>query len=897
MYSNKKIMNDIPMKKLIPFFSNDNNTRRYSYTDGMSIRNEGRRPVQNNNIPSPQQVEKLQKKLLQALETNYEINKKYGNMLTNGDSSSPKPYPSVAEQKRSAAILLLRKRTNNIVNGVNGDVINNYRKGSVDDYLLTHHKTNNTKVAQRQQALSVLMRRVSNTNTKKNDNLHIPSINTEFRKYSYDSLQNPSINNTFNNNRLDMSSSNLYNRNYDNSYFSSLLNYDMNNSPSNMSSIPAYKNSMEATHSPSLNALKAYDMNNSNNISSTLSPISPSTNFMNSFASTARKSVNLGSVAKNNAQINNSRIFENNRLIPNDISYFDINSCPTSPIGNFPPTGSIYGNRNPSPEELSQKIAENQIMIDYLSKLCLSDLNDKETSLFTNNMLNATKLPPAYLNNDVNISDYTMQSPPFTSSSSNHSSPTQADGTSPFLSQSLRKFSLNDSPNNMNNFPTPYVTNNKIITPNTTMPSSPYLSNSKISMSPYLGENGNTTNVNSPKFNATPSSSPYIGMGGMAGINMDKSQTTFKRNQSNAYVNNLMGRGMPSPSPSFTNNNSNNSRFMINNASPGLFPSMNVNDISPSALLSDNASLDLQQNKFNSKSMPSSPSFGYSEPNLYQNQNGKAIPSVMEQQRPTFYNNKLSSMMPSMYNNNNSVQKSQSIIPAYTSTTNASTTQMQMPSPNIGAIGRPSVTKLMLDDESKNTNPLSSFAFEKQKKSPSLSGDSISDDFSKLSMGQNSNSSKLQNFPNTSTLLSSGIPPNSNFNFSNNNIKNDQELSVMEPNPNFFSSSVSEKNKMVSNANSNFLNNNSTEKPYKLFDNKNVYDFINNPTDLNALKNFESSNVVQNQSLEDSPLINSLEDKNFSSYNIDMQMTSDAFSNNSNNNNMFSLSMQHPVLS
>ncbi|OUM60182.1 hypothetical protein PIROE2DRAFT_63319 [Piromyces sp. E2] len=898
----------------------------------MSIRNETRRPLQNNALQLPQKIEKLQKKLMQVLETNYEVNKKYGNMLSNNESSSPKPYPSLAEQKRIAAIVLLRKRTNNIVNGMNGDSINSYRKGSVDDYLITHNKTNNNnnnnKVAQRQQALSVLMRRVGNTGgSKKNDNLSVTSINTDFRKYSYDSHQSPSINNSFNSNRFDIPSPNPFNRSYDNgggSFYNSMINYDMNNSPSNIPGIPSYNTSMEATHSPNLTALKAYDMNNSN-ISNSLSPISPTTNFMNSFAASSRKSVNLGSVAKSTA---NTRIFENNRLVPNDLSFYDINSCPTSPIGNFAPGGSFFnnnGNRIPSSEELSQKIAENQIMIDYLSKLCMSastgDINEKETSLFTNNMLNTTKLPPAYLNNDINISDYTMQSPPFTSSSSNHSSPTQVDdNSSPFLNQSLRKFSLNDTPSTVNSFPTPYVNTNKVITSNITMPSSPYLGNSKVSISPCIGENGcgNATSVNSPKFSTTPSSSPYVGMGGMAGMGMDKSQaTTYKRNQSNAYVNNLMGRGIPSPSPSFTSNGNGNSRFMINKASPGLYPTMNVNDISP-PLITDNASFDLQPTKFNSKSVPSSPSFGFNEPSLYQSQNGNGIPSVMEQQRPTFYNNKLNTMMSSMYNNN-SVQKSQSIIPAYTSTPNVSTTQM--PSPNIGAIGRPSVTKLLLDDdELKNTNPLSSLAFEKQKKSPPLNGDNISDDFSKLSLGQNTSNSKLQNFHDASALLSSGIPKLNNLNFSSSsgssgssgsNIKNgndnDQELSVMEPNPNLFSSSIGDKAPTVSKqdsalcltANSNFLNGNSDEKPYKLFDNKNVYDFINNTTDVIALNNFESLNAVQNQQslVEDSPLINTIEDKNFNTYNIDMQMTSDAFSNNSNNNNMFSLSVQHPVLS
>jgi len=54
----------------------------------MNLKNEGRRPTQSNNIPSTAYVEKLQKKLLQTLETNYEVNKKYGNILSNSNESS-----------------------------------------------------------------------------------------------------------------------------------------------------------------------------------------------------------------------------------------------------------------------------------------------------------------------------------------------------------------------------------------------------------------------------------------------------------------------------------------------------------------------------------------------------------------------------------------------------------------------------------------------------------------------------------------------------------------------------------------------------------------------------------------------------------------------------------------
>jgi len=426
---------------------------------------------------------------------------------------------------------------------------------------------------------------------------------------------------------------------------------------------------------------------------------------------------------------------------------------------------------------------------------------------------------------------------------------------------------------------------------------SPFLTeNNKANISPFLSENNNGSIINSPNFKSTPSSSPYIGVGGMAGMNMDKNQNGFKRNQTNGYVNNIIGRGIPSPSPSFTNGG--NSRFMINNSSPGLYPNININENSPSAIFDDNTSLDMQQSKYNSKSMPSSPSYGYNEPNLYQSQSGKVISSVMEQQRPAYLKNKLNSVMSSMYNNN-SVQRSQSILPAYTSSTNGSTAQV--PSPNIGAIGRPSTTKILLDDDTTgNTSPFSPLAFDKQKGSPLINGDGISDDFSKLSIGQNLNSLKFKNSQNAYALLSNGMPKLYNLNSSSNNKSNsnNQEVSIM----NFKNSQVVDGksplllNENSTGVNSKFLNNDSGNDSYQLFDNKNVYDYISNSTDLTALKDFESSNAVQNQTLEDSPIINSLEDKSFNSYNIDLQMTSDAFSNNSNNT-IFSLSVQHPVLS
>jgi len=975
MYSNKNITNDIPMKKLVPFF---NNERRKSYTDGMGFRNESRNPlVQSSGVPLTSQIEKLQKKLIDALETNYEVNKKYGNILTNVNSnesasasnSNSKPIPSTSEQKRTAAINLLRKRTNNIIN-IGDNSINSYRKGSVDESLLTHHNSNSSnnssiddKTTQRQQALSVLMRRVSNANVnnnnsvnnngklmKKNDSGHLTSINTSSGKYSYDNVQNSSVFSNYHKNRLDtVQSPNITIKTHENinsPYYNSIPNYDMISSP--ISGMPnIFKGSMDKiiSSSPSLNTLNNYDMTTSNNMSSTLSPVSPTTSFINN----SRKSVNLGSVGMPH------KLFENNRLLTNDSTLYDINSCPTSPIGNFS-SGSFFtggsNGRYPSTEELSQKIAENQIMIEYLSKLCTSsEVNDKDTSIFANNIYNnSSKLPPAptFLNNELNntnFNDYTMQSVILPSSSSPpHSSPSQNfnEIASPFVNRSgnqtynnsnnsnnNNKFTLSESPANttsiMNNLPSPYVNNNKIINSNLGMPTSPYLGNAKTTMATaYSGNsNNNKGNVNvngltSPQFNTTPSSSPYVN------INMDTNQT-FKRNSS--YIN-LMGRGIPSPSPSFSNgssnamvnggnsngNSNNNSRFMINNTSPGLYPvrtTMGMNELSQASFLNDNISIDLQQQtKFNSKSIHSSPNIGYSEPNIFNNNsNTKGIPSVMDQR--IFYDNKLNSMIPSLYNNNNNnpIQISQSMLPAYTSTTNVS--NKQIPSPSIGAIGslRHNNNKSMDKENSKKMNPLASFASEKRKSSPLINSESIEDDFSQLSLGDNSLPTNINFTKKTNSTLLSGSSPLNKFNITTS------ELSAMEPKPKLSSSSLSDTSNPsfstlsskavgsnLKNANSNNqlqLNNNSTETTYKLFD-KSVYD-LPNSSELPALNNFESSinAVMQNQSLEDSPIINTIEDKNFNSYNsIDIQMTSDALSNNSNNsNNIFSLSMQHPVLS
>eukprot|EP00833_Pecoramyces_ruminatium_P005359 jgi/Orpsp1_1/1179391/evm.model.c7180000069139.1 len=1014
------------MKKLVPFFGTENSARRYSYTDGMVLKNEGRKPqqTQSSGVPTASHIEKLQKKLIQALETNYEVNKKYGNILTNvntNENSSPKQLPTAAEQKRSAAIHLLRKRTNNIIQ-TGDNSINSYRKGSIDDSLLTHHNSNssnnssnssNDKSFQRQKALSVLMKRVNNTTTssnsnsnnnshvmKNNENVRLSTPNLNLRKYSSDNIKNsvPSINintnfSSSNNNRLDTVHSPNPAYSINSPYYSSFYNYDMISSP--VSGMPnVFKTPMESMNtneSPSLTALKNYDM--TNDISNTLSPISPSTNFMN-----ARKSINLGSV---NSQ---SKLFENNRLIQNDLNMFDINSCPTSPIGTFSSNGLFFGGNNgrcPSAEELSQKIAENQIMIDYLSKLCIgaTDANEKDSSLFVNNLYNNTtnKLPPApsFMNNEITgFNDYTfqssIQSPAYTASSSNHSSPSQNysesnvntnvndNNNSPYISrngsQTLNntKYSLSESPANssinMNNLPSPYANNNKIINTSIAVPTSPYLTNSKINISGSVMGNGingingmnssNANGVNSPNFNATPSSSPFNNMG------IDKNQG-FKRN---SYIN-LMGRGIPSPSPSFSNlsngnsnnNSNNNSKYIMNNnsnsnsnnnnASPGLYPvmttmGMNINELSPSTFLNDNISFDLQQQqqqqqhqqqlqlqqqqqiKFNSKSMPSSPNVGYNDPNLFNNTTGnKIIPTTtttMDQRM--FYDNKLNSMLPSMYNNNSSsssIHISQSMLPAYTSNTNNST--KQNPSPHIGAIGslRHSSNKLMEKEDSIKMNPLASIASEKRKNSPLINSESLDNDFSQLSLGDHNSNSNLNtnlnsnsnfNFnstKNSSTLLS-GSSPLIGYNL------NCYDLSAMEPKPvlssslknsdtttNQSSSSSSLNNKAVGsnlkNAISKSVNDDSNETTYKLFDN-NVYDLTNKPKNQ-ALNNFESSlnattTIQQGQSLEDSPLINSLEDKNFNSFNsIDIQMKSDVFSNNSNNNNMYSLSMQHPILS
>jgi len=980
MYSNKTITNDVPMKKLVPFF---NNERRKSYTDGMGFKNESRNPlVQSSGVPLTSQIEKLQKKLIDALETNYEVNKKYGNILSNANSnestSNSKPVPSTSEQKRSAAINLLRKRTNNIIN-IGDNSINSYRKGSIDENLLIHHNSNSSnnnsiddKTTQRQQALSVLMRRVSNANVnnnnnnnnsvnnnekliKKNDSGHHTTINTNLGRYSFDNVQNSSVYKNYHNNRLDtVQSPNVAIKTHESinsPYYNSLSNYDMVSSPiSGMPNIFKGPMDMITNSSSSLNALNNYDMTTSNNMSSSLSPISPT----NSFINNSRRSVNLGSVGMPH------KLFENNRLLTNDSTLYDINSCPTSPIGNFSSGSFFTGGSNgsfPSTEELSQKIAENQIMIEYLSKLCInSEVTDKDTSIFANNIFNnSSKLPPAptFLNNELNntnFNDYNMQSVIFPSSSSPpHSSPSQNfnEVTSPFVSRSgnqtysnnnnnnnnnNNKFTLSESPANptsiMNNLPSPYV--NKIINSNLGMPTSPYLGNAKTTMTTtYSGSNnnnngnnngnsnGNVNGLTSPQFNITPSSSPYIN------INMDTNQT-FQRNSS--YVN-LIGRGIPSPSPSFSNgssnaivnggssnnNSNNNSRFMINNTSPGLYPvrtTMGMNELSQASFLNDNISVDIQQqNKFNSKSIHTSPNVGYSEPNLFNNNSStKVIPSVMDQR--IFYDNKLNSMIPSMYNNNNNnpIQISQSMLPAYTSTTNV--LNKQIPSPSIGAIGslRHNINKSVDKENSKKMNPLASLASEKRKSSPLINSESIEDDFSQLSLGDNSLPTNINFTKKTTSTLLSGSSPLNKFNITTS------ELSAMEPKPKLSSSTLSDTSNPsfsslsskavgsnLKNANSNNqlqLNNNSTETTYKLFD-KSVYD-LPNSSELPALNNFESSlnAVIQNQSLEDSPIINTIEDKNFNSYNsIDIQMTSDALSNNSNNsNNIFSLSMQHPVL-
>ncbi|ORX85610.1 hypothetical protein BCR32DRAFT_325376 [Anaeromyces robustus] len=948
MYSNKKVMNDFPMKKLVPFFNNDINTRRYSYTDGMTLRNETRRQYQQqltNNVPSAAYIEKLQKKLIQTLETNYEVNKKYGNILPNSNeySSSPKPYPSTVERKRSAALVILRKRTNNAANG-NDISPNSYRKLSVDDYIM------NDKASQRQQAISVLKRRINN---KRNDN---NSMNNDLRDYNFDNgnpVHSPSLNNSYGK-RMDVpspSSNGLKNYETNSPYFGSLLNYDMISSPVSMAGMPNVFKSTDMGGSPSLNSLKAYDMTGSNNVSNTLSPISPTTNFMNSFSANSRKSINLGSVSTSN------KMFENNRLITNDPFLYDINSCPTSPIGNFSNNGPLLMNMNnnsryPSIEEANQKIAENQIMIDYLSKLFMSnngDLNDKDTSLFANNLYpstTTTKLPPTapnYLNNELNMNDFSIQSPPpFTSSSSNSSpSPSQkfAENDSPLfigrsgsqtiknsLNSNSKKFSLDSSMTNINNFPSPYVNNNNIINSNIAMPTSPYLGNAKVNIaSPYPKNNSNNINVNvnvnasvnaniningltSPTYNAS-TSSPYFG------VNMDKNQN-YKRNQaSSPYINGLINRGIPSPSPSFSNSNNTsnaNTRYM-NNASPGLY-SLNtaLNDVNSSTFLLNDNSFDLQQqqqqqsqqsqqNIYNSKSMPSSPSVSHNNINLFQNQNQnlgqsqsqsqnqnqnkrKSVSSVLDQY------SKINNIMPQIYNNNSTVQISQSMLPAYTSTTN--TTTNQTPSPNIGAIGSlRHLTKSENNDDYKKLNPLmATFASEKQKNSPLLNGNILSEDFSQLSIGKSN--PNQQNFNNTTTLLSSSLTSN---NFNNNN--SNQEISVMEPKPKTNNNIINNLSNFNANSssldeNSFSLNENSMEQPYKLFDNNTI-----NKSCLPALSNFESTNAIQNQSMEDSPIINSIEDKTYNNYNIDMQLTSDALSNNNSNNNVFSLSVQHPVLS
>jgi hypothetical protein len=704
MYSNKKITNNIPIKKLVPFYDSENNTRKYSYTDDMNLNNESRKSqIQYAGVPTSFQIEKLQKKLIETLETNYEINKKYGNILTNvniesSTSSNSKSILSPSEQKRSEAINLLRKRTVNIIN-TGDNSINRYRKGSDDESLLAHHNSinsinssnssNNDKATQRQQALSVLMRRVGNANAnnqnkinnnnndnrkklKRKENAQLFAINTNFNKIKNDKLQNSSLNNSFYNNSNDpVQSPNVVIKKRDSMNspnYNSLGNYDMINSP--ISGMPnIFKAPVDNINnsSPSLNDVKDYDidMNNYNKFSNILSPISPSTNFINT-----QKSINIGSVGGPH------KIFENNRFIPNEPNVYDINSCSSSPVGNFS-SGSFFtggsNGRYPSSEELSQKIVENQLMIEYLSKLCMgSDINDRDASVFAsniynnNNYNNNSRFPSTsdFMNNDLNnFNDYSMQSSVFTSSSSPHSSPSQNfnETNSSFIGRSgsqtynndFNKFMLSESPANttniINNLPSPYVNSNKIINSNMGMPSSPYLGTTKVNIATTFSGNTNSTSANgltSPQYNVTPSNSPYTNM------SMDKSQS-FKRNSS--YIN-LMGKGIPSPSPSFINgNNSTNSRY---NSSPGIYPimttmGMGMNELSPASFLNDNISFDLyqqqqqqqQQSKFNSISIPTSPNVGYSEQNIFNNSNNKSIPSIIDQR--IFYDNKLNSMLPS----------------------------------------------------------------------------------------------------------------------------------------------------------------------------------------------------------------------------------------------------------
>jgi len=339
----------------------------------------------------------------------------------------------------------------------------------------------------------------------------------------------------------------------------------------------------------------------------------------------------------------------------------------------------------------------------------------------------------------------------------------------------------------------------------------------------------------------------------------------------------------------------------MNNASPGLYSvNASFNEISPPTFLFNDNSFDLQQQIQPQQSQQSQQNTSQLMPpsaNVNQNQNQnkrKSVSSMIDQ--CTYLDNKIN-IMPKIYNNNSTVQMSQSMLPAYTSTTNASTSQI--PSPNIGAIGslRHSTTKLVEnnDDYKKMNSLMAAFASEKQKSSPLLNSNLLSEDFSQLTLGNN----------NTSTLLSSRIPIN-NFNLNNNS---NQEVSSMEPKPTT-NNIIGNKSPYLTNNLSNFnrnsisfdefffpLNENSMEQTYKLFD-KNILDNTINKSNLQTLSNFESTNVIQKQSLEDSPIINSIEDKTYNNFNnIDMQLTSDALSNNNSNSNVYSLSIQHPVLS
>jgi hypothetical protein len=183
-------------------------------------------------------------------------------------------------------------------------------------------------------------------------------------------------------------------------------------------------------------------------------------------------------------------------------------------------------------------------------------------------------------------------------------------------------------------------------------------------------------------------------------------------------------------------------------------------------------------------------------------------------------------------------------------------------------------------ENSKKMNPLASLASEKRKSSTIINSDSNEDNFSQFSVSDSFLSNDLSFTKNYSTLLSGSSPLNNiNINTNTNNNDNNSiitnELSIMEPKPNLSSSIGDTSNQSFSSLSSKIigsnlknvatnqlqLNDNSNETTYKLFD-RSVYS-LPNQSELPALNSFESSlnAVMQNQSFEDSPIINSLEDK------------------------------------